>query len=459
MRILLALSLFMGISFSSFSEHLTGGYITAKHIGNFRYILELHLFRDMDGVGGPTNALLRVNGDPNLTSIPLDYMGSSLNESDGFKIETLKYESDPVLLKVNKQYSFYWNTCCLNQDIINLQNHGSQDVTIVSSLFTGANGFSTAEISQNPVFTHALDTTLGYNIGAFTTTGDSIKYSFEKPFHSPSQGSLVQMNSYSFLENDFDERIQVHPNLGQVQFNPTTAGKFLLSNQIGIYHNGNRVSEVNLTYTILFTPMANPSGLKIKNFSSSQNSFPPFFTEFQIGDTIEYSFQIETKGNNVEIALGGAVAYLGPQTLQVDYSPNGVSSLKNVTLTWIPTSNVVEGNPNNLIVRVKNDLFAFDQIIFTRRVYGLGNEELPNDLNQINIYPNPSNGALYFETERHKVHQVQVYNLNGQLVDKINVLDQNGIYNINLQLDSAPYLLQFITDHGILTRKIMIQAF
>jgi PKD repeat protein len=76
----------------------------------------------------------------------------------------------------------------------------------------------------------------------------------------------------------------------------------------------------------------------------------------------------------------------------------------------------------------------------------------------VTLYPNPStdgNVMVNVATSRLTIQKLEVYNLTGGIAYTTNQLPSGGRLNLN-QLKSGVYLLKVTTDHGILTKKLII---
>lgn len=88
------------------------------------------------------------------------------------------------------------------------------------------------------------------------------------------------------------------------------------------------------------------------------------------------------------------------------------------------------------------------------------NEVLKSQLIQLSIYPNPSNGEFVFEMKNfvHNDLTIEVYNLTGQLIDKIQIVnngDQHIVFDASA-LSAGDYLVKASDGEFYLTQKITV---
>mgnify|MGYP000281731360 FL=1 len=88
------------------------------------------------------------------------------------------------------------------------------------------------------------------------------------------------------------------------------------------------------------------------------------------------------------------------------------------------------------------------------------NEVLKSQLIQLSIYPNPSNGEFVFEMKNfvHNDLTIEVYNLTGQLIDRIEVVnngDQHIVFDASA-LSAGEYMVKASDGEFYLTQKITV---
>ena len=76
--------------------------------------------------------------------------------------------------------------------------------------------------------------------------------------------------------------------------------------------------------------------------------------------------------------------------------------------------------------------------------------------NLIQIYPNPSKGIFYFDSEKNDVQQWSVYDLSGKLLMAKEQKVRTGVIDLN-NYKAGVYLFKAETTDGTKTQKLMKQ--
>ena len=75
----------------------------------------------------------------------------------------------------------------------------------------------------------------------------------------------------------------------------------------------------------------------------------------------------------------------------------------------------------------------------------------------VKLYPMPAKDQLFIDTD-YSISEIEIFNAQGLLQDKIITSGSSGDYQLSLQgLNSGLYLLLLHTEEGVLTRKLIIQ--
>ncbi len=120
----------------------------------------------------------------------------------------------------------------------------------------------------------------------------------------------------------------------------------------------------------------------------------------------------------------------------------------NVSLRWIQTSNLdINGTP-----LLATGISKIDDIVITGELISGVNEHV---LNNINIYPNPSQG--YFTIEANKnIKNIKIYNLLGSCIYQSEQVNEELIYFNGFE--SGIYFVEFTkTDAAIYTTKLIVK--
>ncbi|MBC8526296.1 MAG: FG-GAP repeat protein [Candidatus Cloacimonetes bacterium] len=109
----------------------------------------------------------------------------------------------------------------------------------------------------------------------------------------------------------------------------------------------------------------------------------------------------------------------------------------------------VDQNPGYVYVFAGNDSLADTTVgVDDNEEFGITNYEL------MNVYPNPSTKEINFEIKTQYINylQIQIYNVKGQLVEKINVKDRNFVWKAK-ETTSGVYLCKLVYKNKVLEVK------
>jgi hypothetical protein len=164
-------------------------------------------------------------------------------------------------------------------------------------------------------------------------------------------------------------------------------------------------------------------------------------------------------------------------------SPDWVAQINNLKLTdtdnnWIPsismdvyatdagtdsgvtyTSPNADTNPAENISSLQNTLPFSDQIVGTfvftlQEVLSIEDNLFQNS---ISIYPNPTSGKVYLNTNgAFDISKVEIFDLNGRNLKSYQELSGRDFLVLQ-DIESGVYLLRMHFDHDILTKKIIIK--
>ncbi len=167
---------------------------------------------------------------------------------------------------------------------------------------------------------------------------------------------------------------------------------------------------------------------------------------FQNPEAVQYNFEFNefaTEADNDKLAI-----YDAANNLMGEYSgsdlPDPLSIATNmVIMTWGTNATINDQG------------WSFD---FT--VDGVGVDE--NAYNNLNVYPNPTNGLLSINFDIEKANDVKVIvsNINGQVVYQENINTLNGVYHNSIDLSNQAkgvYMLSIVSSKGKTDKKIVLQ--
>ncbi len=167
---------------------------------------------------------------------------------------------------------------------------------------------------------------------------------------------------------------------------------------------------------------------------------------FQNPEGVKYNFEFNefsTEPDNDKLTV-----YDGANNLIAEYSGNTLP-----TPFSIATNMVIMTWGTNATINDQG--WSFD---FT--VDGVGVSE--NVYNNLNVYPNPTNGKVNINFDIEKANDVKVIvsNLNGQIVYSETINRLNGVYNNSIDLSNEAkgvYMLSIVSSKGKTDKKIVLQ--
>jgi glucose/arabinose dehydrogenase len=96
---------------------------------------------------------------------------------------------------------------------------------------------------------------------------------------------------------------------------------------------------------------------------------------------------------------------------------------------------------------------------FNGVVYKIVGEILSNndfELPKINLYPNPAQSEIYVRTEGHSIDKIELFDLQGAMMDHRTFENQAEVKMSTLGLSSGVYLIRIYTSEGTMTTKKLV---
>lgn len=118
---------------------------------------------------------------------------------------------------------------------------------------------------------------------------------------------------------------------------------------------------------------------------------------------------------------------------------------------FIPTSENLNYTINLSVYKSENPSTCDFGNLETSSNFPLNVTEFSQISNTLKIYPNPTNGLLYFDIKNQSIKRIEFYNLTGQLL-----LVTDGISTNISNLENGTYLASIITDLEVITKKIIL---
>ncbi len=205
MKNLVFIILFLGaISTSSFGEHLVGGELHYECLGNKKYVVTLIMYRDCNGPGSPFDETVKISmyrGFDNsmidilllehpgiVDTLPFNQNIPCLVDTPNICISVAKY-SDTFEFQIPLGgISLVHQRCCRPPNVINIQN--VQDIGTTYFAFipdsTVAPCNSSPSFNVVPPIALCSELYLNLDYSATDKDGDSLTYSFCRPYHGGS---------------------------------------------------------------------------------------------------------------------------------------------------------------------------------------------------------------------------------------------------------------------------------
>ncbi len=282
-RLLLILYSFL-ILIPARASHLMGGEITWECLGTGEFVFTMKIYRDCNGVSGPSFASLAVWNCPGVTSIPLNKIAQNdispvcnaagpaitcagaTGTTDG-AVEEFVFESNPIMLPgvpPANGWIFSWSSCCRNAAIVNL-SIPSAGFTLRAIMYPYNASNTSPCYDSSPVFAERPSTIIctGYPFtfshNAWDKDLDSLVYTWDQPLEeiytgpwSGSNPSPIPFSSgYSMTsplpgvtQNANNVPAVLNPSTGEISYTSYTSGAYVTVIKVAAYKCGQKVAEV-----------------------------------------------------------------------------------------------------------------------------------------------------------------------------------------------------------------------
>ncbi|MEX1002797.1 MAG: PKD domain-containing protein [Crocinitomicaceae bacterium] len=273
----LLLLLCLVLSGYSFATHVVGGEIVYQHVGGSSYILTVKLYRDCDpaSVDFPNSTTVIVDegdGTP-YTTFSLPRLGrDTLNPAldtcafdPGICVEEAIYQSVVSLPPGSNGYHLYYQICCRNGSIDNINNPLNARETFYA--YVPDNNLyltnSSPVITNFPPVYVCNSQDLSLDFGATDSDGDSLVYSFYTPydgvngtgitynaatppdnFQSSTVTWLPSFSATSPLDPAGFPGLNIDPQTGFITGSPVMTGQFVVGVMVDEYRDGVLIGRV-----------------------------------------------------------------------------------------------------------------------------------------------------------------------------------------------------------------------
>ncbi len=117
------------------------------------------------------------------------------------------------------------------------------------------------------------------------------------------------------------------------------------------------------------------------------------------------------------------------------------------------SSGILYGRLTSASTQVETEYEHFKEQLFTCLDISLNMSELYEE--SVQIYPNPFQEEIRIDTEDLIIMQVNVYNINGQLIQSVKPANVHSLKISISNHDSGIYLVEISTPKGIIRRKLL----
>jgi hypothetical protein len=467
------------IVFSSNATHLMGGQITASYLSSdstgSHYIFELTAYRDTIGIPMGISAVFDIesydtsNGTWNsLQTYTVTYDTSSGNLLPTVTVYGVEVYSflDTITLPGNGYYSISWSECCRNAAIVNMYSPLSENLHLTTYLTVdNLNPNSSPTFLTPPVAYLPITQLWNYNPLPFDPDGDSLTWSLVDPISNGVSVAGYESLSDTLLYSDPAGIFSLDSVTGEISWQATMVGNFVISLIIEEFRNGIKIGEMRRDMqfiTVVPDSSSIPHFSYIQNIPTNSAGYP--YVKLLYGQ----SYQLDLIGSDIDPgdvltmeAYGESFALNNSSSLFNSF-PYGSSNDIMGVFNWSPNFSNIRPEPYINVFRVSDGMFNFDKTILFEVVASLLTINEFEGVTVNDIYPNPSNGNFILSLSLDKPEDiyVEIYNLLGLEISKkkLNLSSGNHILSADNNLSSGQYVINILNEKGvsITTQKLIV---
>ncbi len=342
------------------ATHAAGANLTYTCLGGNSYQVELALFRDCSGIAAPAQVtvdytsscgngsaiLTPIAGTGNEITVPCPSSPSTCQGGTSPGMQEWVYRATIALPTACNDYVFSWSLCCRNDAITNINNPGSQEMYLESSLNNVAAPCNSSPIfTNNPVAFVCLNQSFTYNHGVVDLDGDSLAYFLVDPLDAPGipVTYIPPYSSSSPLAST--PAVGFDPITGDITMTPTALEVTVVSVLVVEYRNGQVIGSVIRDLQIW---VINCSGNNLPTASGMNGS-----NTFSVDVCPDQQLCFDVISNDVDQGQIVTMTWNsgvpgGTFTISGSPYPTG-------TFCWTPTFNDVSLIPHAFTVTVQDD--------------------------------------------------------------------------------------------------------
>lgn len=265
-RILSAL-FFLLSGLSTYASHLMGGQITASWLGTgYDYQITMTLYRDTVGIPMYPSENILISADTATGSNPTtDTIAVPAAVNFGNGVEEYTYQFN-YTFPASGDYVIYWDNCCRNAAILNLNNPGSNSMLLYTKLHVDSAN-STPVFLNPPIPIAQLGVSFTYNSLPFDADGDSIAWRLDNPLEQVTGSLYTPITPYVLPSSDTSQPFSLDPVTGEISFLPNAMGHFVVSVAVDEFRGGVKIGEIRRDMQIIVVGPSNSP--RLFNFTSN----------------------------------------------------------------------------------------------------------------------------------------------------------------------------------------------
>jgi gliding motility-associated-like protein len=277
----LACSLF---SMSVYSSHIVGGDITIKSLGNNKFQITLHFFRDCNsstafdvplplGIFDKKTDALILTDSMKLISHTILTLGDScfrppnLCVEEGIFIDTVNLPNNP------NGYYLSWERCCRNAIINNITAPSNTGMVFYAEIPDPAMNDSSPVFGSYPKGYMCVNQPNILNFGATDSDGDSLVYLLVKPYAGHTSGAApiaptpipAPYDTVTFAWPAFgmfnivggSPAMSINSKTGQITAQPSALGVYVFCVEVDEYRSHVKIGEIRRDIQIAVLPCSN----------------------------------------------------------------------------------------------------------------------------------------------------------------------------------------------------------
>jgi gliding motility-associated-like protein len=343
------------------ASHALGGDLSYSCLGNHRYLITLHFYRDCNGVAAPTNCgnglqfkarsiacnanvPICFNTNPTveiITPICATEVDRCVSTSGTYGVERYTYTKIIDLSDYAgcaTDWEIYWTLCCRNNAITSLQDPGNQNLYLSAKLTDTPGNCNTSPVFTNsPSAFFCLGEPISYNPGAVDPDGDSLVYALI-PARTYGGVPIPYQPGYSATQpiknNGGADAVVLDPQTGTMTVTPSVLQVSVVSYQVTEYRNGVMVGQTSRDVQVVVRPCTGNSAPT----ASGINGTGAYTMQVCAGTPVSFTV------NSNDVNAGQSVSMNWNAGIPTANFTVSSSTHPTGTFTWTPTAANIGNN-------------------------------------------------------------------------------------------------------------------